>query len=300
MESARTTYDSLTRFFVEGPVVAPFITGHRAAGKTGVSLVRMSNPSGFYPNPVVPDVALHLVTGGRTTTQVRLGERPFAMPTRRGTMVLAPPGAECSYRVAGPYGLVSVILPQAMWRPFVEEAGGRADGFGAAHAGWFEDPFVEQLCHRMWREAESGNPHGVLFADGATVALAAAMLRLSGQPNRLGLNRGGLAPWRLRRALDLLAASLDKQVGVAELAAAAGLSEGYFSRAFRTATGEAPYAYALRRRVERAQELLLADPNLPVTEVALACGFVDQAHLTKAFRARVGLPPAAWRRAQLR
>jgi AraC-like DNA-binding protein len=41
----------------------------------------------------------------------------------------------------------------------------------------------------------------------------------------------------------------------------------------------------------------LADTDQPLAEIALACGFCDQSHLTRTFRRRTGLTPGAWRRA---
>ncbi len=43
---------------------------------------------------------------------------------------------------------------------------------------------------------------------------------------------------------------------------------------------------------------LLAGSDVPIAEVAIASGFRDQSHLTRAFRARFGMPPAAFRRAR--
>jgi AraC family transcriptional regulator len=75
------------------------------------------------------------------------------------------------------------------------------------------------------------------------------------------------------------------------------LSVSQFSRAFRRTMGVAPHKWLLTRRVEVAKDRL-RDNLLSLPDVALACGFADQSHLTRVFTRIVGLSPGAWRRAR--
>jgi AraC family transcriptional regulator len=104
-----------------------------------------------------------------------------------------------------------------------------------------------------------------------------------------------LAAWQLSRVRALLDANLASTIHVKDLAAAARLSVSYFSHAFRSTVGEPPFAYLRRRRVERAQQLILSTEK-SLAEIAGECGLADQSHLTKVFRKIVGVTPAAWRR----
>lgn len=107
--------------------------------------------------------------------------------------------------------------------------------------------------------------------------------------------RGGLAPWQARRVRDQVEARLGAAVRVEEFAAVAGLSPRYFSRAFKVSFGLTPHAYVTCRRIERAKVLMLqTDEGL--SQIALACGLADQAHLSRLFRQVVGVSPSAWRR----
>jgi AraC-like DNA-binding protein len=83
---------------------------------------------------------------------------------------------------------------------------------------------------------------------------------------------------------------------VVELSDVARLSASHFSRAFRRSFGEAPGAYLIRQRVDHARHLMLIS-EMPLSEVAQACGFADQAHFSRNFRAVTGHSPGAWRRA---
>jgi len=106
--------------------------------------------------------------------------------------------------------------------------------------------------------------------------------------------RQRLSRWQERRAKSYLLANLASRIPNAELAAVCGLSRNYFVTAFRQCTGETPHACLLRYRIEKAKQLLHGP--MAVAEVALACGFSDQSHLTRVFRKHTGIAPGEWRR----
>ena len=82
---------------------------------------------------------------------------------------------------------------------------------------------------------------------------------------------------------------------IAEIAAECGLSSSYFAKAFKQATGSPPHAWLAMKRIERAKQLLTGT-NDDLAEIALACGFVDQSHLGRAFQKHEGCSPGRWRR----
>jgi AraC-like DNA-binding protein len=92
-------------------------------------------------------------------------------------------------------------------------------------------------------------------------------------------------------------AGLAKDISVAQLAREVGLSSSYFARAFRKATGRPPHRWLLEQRIEATQSLLL-NSQMSLEEIAKACGFSDQSHLTRAFTRMIGTSPGAWRRAR--
>ena len=106
-----------------------------------------------------------------------------------------------------------------------------------------------------------------------------------------------LPKWRLMRVLNYIDANIGKRITLASLAAAAGLSRMYFAKQFRAATGTRPHDYVLRKRIERAQQMLAAKPAALV-DVALGVGFQTQAHFTTVFKRYVGNTPCQWRREQ--
>ena len=108
----------------------------------------------------------------------------------------------------------------------------------------------------------------------------------------------GLPKWRLKRVLAHIEANIENPITLNDLAQAAGLSAVYFGAQFRLATGLPPHEFVLRRRIHRAQELLLA-PNASLLEVALSVGFQTQAHFSTVFKRIAGDTPSRWRRQRM-
>jgi AraC-like DNA-binding protein len=99
----------------------------------------------------------------------------------------------------------------------------------------------------------------------------------------------------LRRAKDLIDRDFAKPLDVPTLAREAHASRAHFVRSFKKAFGETPHRYLLRRRIERAKELL-RNTQLSVTEVSLATGFRSLGSFSTAFRQLVGESPSAYAR----
>lgn len=104
--------------------------------------------------------------------------------------------------------------------------------------------------------------------------------------------RTASSPW-LTEVIQRLQAE-DEAASTHAIAARVGLHPVYVARAFRRATGRTIGQYRRRLRVERAA-VLLGRARRPIAEIAAVVGFADQAHLTRVFKAEMGLTPAAYR-----
>ncbi|MBS0408809.1 MAG: helix-turn-helix transcriptional regulator [Proteobacteria bacterium] len=103
----------------------------------------------------------------------------------------------------------------------------------------------------------------------------------------------GLAPWKAKRLQRYIDENLGRGISNRALAALVDLSVSHLSRAFRTTFGDPPHAYVLRRRVERAKAMML-ETGEALSQIAVLCGFADQAHFCRQFRRHTGLSPKRW------
>jgi AraC family transcriptional regulator len=154
------------------------------------------------------------------------------------------------------------------------------------------DPVVAQLGFDL-----IGELRGPLQA-GADVAaraigdrLLVELLRRHADIDRSVAAFDSLVAARLRNHID---AHVGDRLELPMLAQVAGYGVPHFCRLFRSTFNQSPHEYVRERRLEAARRLL-STSDLGVSEIALACGFADQSHLTRCFKQQYGLPPARWR-----
>jgi transcriptional regulator of acetoin/glycerol metabolism len=108
---------------------------------------------------------------------------------------------------------------------------------------------------------------------------------------------GGLSPGAMRRVREYVEVHLGESIDLSILAGVAGLSMHHFARQFKQSTGVTPHFYLTKKRVERAQQMLI-HTDLSLAEVACHVGFFDQGHLARHFRHMLGTTPREFRWSQ--
>ncbi|MHA7776163.1 helix-turn-helix domain-containing protein [Roseibium sp. M-1] len=156
------------------------------------------------------------------------------------------------------------------------------------------DPAATKAAHRLRREILLQDKSEPLVVEALVQDLESAAMRLlSGTASDDPAGRW-MTPRRLNQVEALIEARYADALTVADLADALGLSVDFFSRAFRAATGRAPRAYIIDRRIRHAREMLQGtDATLAI--IACASGFASHAHMTLQFRQRLGLCPSDFR-----
>jgi AraC family transcriptional regulator len=109
--------------------------------------------------------------------------------------------------------------------------------------------------------------------------------------------KGGLARWQIDRVQTFIEEHLTDSIRVSDLSTLARSSPSYFSCAFKKTFGSSPHAYVMSRRIRMAVGLMLSS-DAPLSQIAINCGFADQAHFSRQFRRAMGYTPGTWRRAQ--
>ncbi|MGU3665774.1 helix-turn-helix domain-containing protein [Methylobacterium sp. A49B] len=175
------------------------------------------------------------------------------------------------------------------------------DGLDLPAANVFADalPVIDRrvaLLGKMLREnlrSDEGPKMQGLELDSLLNLLGVHLLRQYGVA-RPPKDLGGLSDRQFRQVRDVMHAHLAEGVRLEEIAQVVGLSSSQLLRSFRKRTGTSPHQYLTRLRLDHARALIVEGP-MPLSEVALACGFSSQSHLTATMRREDGLTPGALR-----
>lgn len=224
--------------------------------------------------------------------------RPTPMAhARAGQFTLLDLTFEHASYLSEPLDCLATYIPQAALKAVAAELGaGSLETLRIPPGVAVDDIVVRGLGMALLPALQRPEQASRLFLDSVATALlthlAATYGDVAPRPRR---QRGGLAPWQLRRAQDTMRAAIDGNLTLQQLADLCGLSRSHFARAFKRSTGLPPHRWLLARRVEMAQDMLLTSA-LTLEQIALGCGFADQSHLSRVFAAFVGTPPGEWRR----
>ena len=168
----------------------------------------------------------------------------------------------------------------------------RTDGIALVGDRAFNNRIDRQATALAWR-MRAALLHASVEDDWEAWALALSARATNGEALPSPAH-GSITGYRMRLLDEFIEAGLDGPLSVPAMAGLLGLSEGYFMRAFKNATGKSPHAYLIDRRLARARALM-RDSTATLTEIAYACGFNSQAHMATTFKQRLGVSPAQLR-----
>ena len=159
------------------------------------------------------------------------------------------------------------------------------------------DPVLSNLLRATQPALDKPDGSNPVFVDQLGLAISIHLFESYGGGAVAPQPRGRplLSKPQMAITFELLRSDLGGQISIADLAAACGLSRGYFIHAFKSTTGITPYQWVLTQRVDQARDLL-RNSDLSLAEVALTCGFADQSHFTRVFSRLAGASPGSWRR----
>lgn len=241
-------------------------------------------------------LSLYVEGGYDTWHKTAQGWRNGGAPDR---FCLMPAGIESSWDLRADLAFVHLYCSEAQLRQLAEQVWDRSPAQLNLHEKIFAaDPRITQLYRHFLLSCDWQQPASQLILSSATTLLLTHLLQQYSEVQwQLPQVRGGLAPAVLRRVLEFIDAHLDWPLTLADLASEAALSEFHFARMFRHSAGEAPHQFVMQRRMLRAR-MLLTQPALTLTDIALQCGFHSSSHFSHRFRQVHGVTPSAYRKAK--
>jgi AraC family transcriptional regulator len=289
--------DGLVRYF-RADASSHLITSALRKSKLAVTRIRRDTPGHGLTSPLPAEAAFsvllqlrdcpirELFIGGRSVYRGGYGAR---------TTSIVDLEEEPTANLESPFDVMHFYVSRAALNEITDDQGAPRIDRLACERGVF-DPTVWHLGEALVPALERPEEIGAMFADHLLLATHTYFaVAFGGMRLPAHSRRGGLAPWQVRCATDLMIARLGEDVSLSEPAAACGLSPGYFARAFRQSVGTPPHRWLLLQRVLRAKSLL-RDADFSLIDVAAACGFADQSHFTRVFTNIVGASPGAWRK----
>jgi AraC family transcriptional regulator len=155
------------------------------------------------------------------------------------------------------------------------------------------DDFLKTCALTLREELVSGFPGGGLYGDSIAVAMANHLIVRYGAKRLMpeSIPQKGLSENTAQIVIDYIEANYATDISLDDLAVLVHLSPFYFSRLFKLSTGLSPHQYLIRCRARRAKELILANSQTSLKEVAQAVGFYDAAHLSRHFKRLHGVLP---------
>lgn len=239
-------------------------------------------------------VVMHL--GGPKQVNRRNDGPSVSTIAERCSLTLVPAGTAHSWSTRGPIGFAHLYLrPEQFEVALASEFSVASNRATLAECVGRPDPILKPLIGRMLDEIHGGSAASSLLLDSLLDRVLVRLARRHSSRGPLGSSpRLTIAPHRLHHVIDFIESNLGCDLRLSDLAAAAGMSASHFSHAFHAATGDSPYRYVTRRRIEFAQVLLLAG-NAPLRSISEQCGFQSRQQFAVMFKRHVGVGPKRFR-----
>ena len=250
-----------------------------------------------------PDLPGHLVNlhlGAPTRVSTRRDEQGWEGTQQPGVVEVYSAGKATEQAIGDASEDVSVLLGESFFEGVAGQVGIDLDRVEVVDRFEARDATVERILLSLLPELGTEGLGGELYAQSLATALSVHLLREHsslGQKARRSMDHPpgrGLPPRSLRLVIEHVEANLAGHLSLSGLAAVVNVSPRHFLRLFKRSTGLSPHRYVIRRRVERAK-VLLSGNDTPLWQVAEACGFAHQQHLSTHFKRLVGVSPGRYR-----
>jgi AraC family transcriptional regulator len=159
-----------------------------------------------------------------------------------------------------------------------------------AASDFHKNQLVTSVMTALWRDAETNGLTSAFFEHGLLIVINELTNYRRKTPSSRSVK--ALSGKNLKRSLEFIDSQLDSNVRVTEIAKEANLDVRTFTRAFRAATGYAPFEYLTIRRMKLAKELLRK--GYTITDTSMLVGYSNPSKFSAAFRRLNGKAPKEW------
>ncbi|MEN5279243.1 AraC family transcriptional regulator [Brucella sp. TWI432] len=218
-----------------------------------------------------------------------------------GAIIILPPDCGVAVDIKDPVEFINIYVSKKLFSDIIIEFSSAGSSLlRLDHSLCIFDELLEQTISSLKDLIHIGGRFSAIEVQYiARVIVARLVSKYSTNTTRELNTDVGLSVHVLQKTFNLIDQNLHRRIGIERLAEAAGIGAAQFARLFKRATSVTLHQYIIRRRVERAKELLI-DTHMPIAEIAHDCGFADQVHLTRFFGRITGTSPASFRKKRRR
>lgn len=240
-------------------------------------------------------LSLYVADGYESYHKTSAGWKNGGGPDR---FCLMPKESESSWDIRDDLSFVHLYCTDAHLREVGEKIWDKSPyGFTLDENLFGDDEKITALYRHFILGCDWGQKANQLtLSSASTLLLTHLVQHYSNVQWRLPTVTGGLSSFTLRNVLSYIEENLSAALTLADLATQASLSEYHFARMFRQSMQMAPHQYVMQRRMDKARRLVTST-QLPLTEIALACGFSSASHFSNRFRSVMGMTPSQLRAA---
>ncbi len=259
-------------------------------------LLLLSDEPGVLEVPAMRNIIVSIHVGSSVQISCRRGGLSYRGTAVHGDIDIIPAETPSLWEIKEKDTAFILSLAPELIRTVAEEFEVAPQQLEIRNRFQVRDPQLENIAWALKAEMESGYPCGGLYLDSLAISVAARLVRshssLAVEPKKPS---GQVLDRRLRQVFSYIEDNLSQDIALSDLAAIAGLSVSHFKSLFRESVGMPAHQYLIRRRVERAKNLL-GEGKLSISQIAFETGFAHQSHLAHHMRRVLGLSPKVLRK----